>query len=709
MMKKIMLMMMLFCMSYCLFATNQQDIVHRMPNLVLQLGIIIIIARLCAILAEKLKVPGVLGELLAGIIIGPYLLGSIPILGFPHGLFAIADVNFPIQPELYGIAIVASIILLFLSGLETDIEMFIKFSFAGLIIGISGIIFSFALGALTAIYFLHIPFMDPKCLFLGVMSTATSVGITARILSERKKTDSPEGVTILAGAVIDDVFGVILLAIVMGISTLLQTNSLNSISWTSIGLLTIKEISIWLGVTGVGLFFAHQIAGVLKRFKNHIVLSVIAISLALIVAGLFEKAGLAMIIGAYVVGLVLSKTELRFTIQEALQSLKIFLVPVFFVVMGMLVDVTALFSYKTIIFSLVYTTGAILSKYIGCSLPALGLNFNWLGARRIGLGMIPRGEVALIIAGIGLSYGFLKDPVYDLFSIAIMMTLLTTLIAPPLFNLSLKNDKSGVRNTVNIVERVNTELYFEDHDLNEMLCHKLLINFRNLGFFINKADSEEYNFQIRKDLTNLVLEKHKHRIVLNSSKEALHLVKSIINISLSELKANLTNINLLDEQLNLKSSPINQNSLIIDQLLNKEHICLLKSDNKEDAIWELLNLFNETELSNVKELYLQLLNNDNLLNSGLYNGLAIPNICSVNVKNAVLAIGISSDGILFGSGDKKPSKLIILHLSPAQDTDNHIAFLSQMIKLANQSEYIEELVKLNQIDVIYVRLKEIVL
>ncbi len=118
-----------FILSLCAFLsaeTPHQSIVERMPNLVLQLGILIMAARLGANLFEKLGIPGVLGELMIGVLIGPYLLGGIPIPGFEHGLFSSGEPGFPIQPELYGIAIIASIILLFLSGLETDLNLLIR-------------------------------------------------------------------------------------------------------------------------------------------------------------------------------------------------------------------------------------------------------------------------------------------------------------------------------------------------------------------------------------------------------------------------------------------------------------------------------------------------------------------------------------------------------------------------------------------------------
>ena len=224
--------------------------VEEMMFLVLQIGIILFAAKIGGSVATLLKMPSILGELGAGIIIGPWALGGIgfcpDLFGglFQNGLFHGAALRaFQAQghmydatsPALYGIATLASIILLFLSGLETNLKMFLKYSFVGSMVGLGGVIFSFVLGDWCAVQFLprffpHVEWiqalttmplsqsmMQAGPLYMGIMSTATSVGITARILSEKKKMDSEEGVTIMAGAVIDDVLGLIVLAIGNGI------------------------------------------------------------------------------------------------------------------------------------------------------------------------------------------------------------------------------------------------------------------------------------------------------------------------------------------------------------------------------------------------------------------------------------------------------------------------------------------------------------
>ena len=349
------------------------------------------------------KLPSILGELAAGIVIGPWALGGI---GFGSGIFAdglfhgaalhrIAEESGHMfdatTPALYGIATLASVILLFLSGLETNLKMFIRYSFVGTMVGLGGVVVSFVLGDLCAVlllpkFFPHFAFLAdlPRAravtanapLYMGIMSTATSVGITARILSERKKMDSEEGVTIMAGAVIDDVLGLVVLAIGNGIiaANMLaeKTGSAGAMDWGNVGFVAIKAFGVWLGASVVGILAARWIAKFLKMaFKKQAVMATMAFGLALVLAGFFEYMGLAMIIGAYVMGLALSRTDLKHPIQETLTPVYAFLVPVFFCVMGMMVDVSALCSKSVLVFGGIYTAVAVLAKVVGCMAPSM--------------------------------------------------------------------------------------------------------------------------------------------------------------------------------------------------------------------------------------------------------------------------------------------------------------------------------------------------
>jgi Kef-type K+ transport system membrane component KefB len=195
-----------------------------------------------------------------------------------------------------------------------------------------------------------------------------------------------------------------------------------------------------LGLTAVGILAATYIEWILSRFRSPGADLVLVVALALLASGLAEVFGLAFIIGAFSIGLALSITDLGRRVEEELVSINEILVPVFFVVMGMLVDVGAMLN--AVAFGLIISALAIVSKVFGAGVPALFSGFNLRGVTRIGIGMMPRGEVALIIAGIGLSQGIIGSV---FFGVSIMMTVITTLVAPilliPLFN----QGGSGVR------------------------------------------------------------------------------------------------------------------------------------------------------------------------------------------------------------------------------------------------------------------------
>jgi len=498
-MKKTLFFLLLLIFPPLLLASDgstSSDMGERMTRLILELALIIIVARgFGYFFTRVLKQPAVLGELCAGMIIGPYALGSLPLpfigpLFMPHHSSII-----PLSAELYGIATLASIILLFLVGLETDVTAFLKYSVAGTFVGIGGLLFSFIFGDLLAIFFgVADSFLDPKALFLGAILTATSVGITARVLSDQKKLDSPEGVTILAGAVIDDVFGIIVLAIVVGISKASGMGE-GDIEWKSISMIAIKAFGFWIICTALGLLLARKITKVLKWFKSTDLIASLSLGLALLLAGLSELAGLAMIIGAYIVGLSLSRTDLVNEVHNHLKGIYSILVPIFFCTMGMLVDFQAM--KGVILFGLVYTAFAFAGKIFGCGIPALFMGFNLRGAARIGIGMLPRGEVALIIAGIGLSSGIVGP---EIFGVAIMMTLMTTIAAPPAMMKVFKGD-SGLRKplTAEETQLEKITITLPNADIAEFVTTRLVTAFRNEEFFVHRADSRLRLFQIRKD------------------------------------------------------------------------------------------------------------------------------------------------------------------------------------------------------------------
>ena len=417
-------------------------------ELILLLAVILVAAKVGGEVSERyLKIPPVLGELGAGILISPFLLGGIHWFG-GGAIFEVAHdgSGLPVEPQLFFVAQLAAVVLLFEAGLETDRDKFMKYVRPATAVAAGGVILPFLMG-FAATVLLGFADMDSiegmiPALFVGAIMTATSVGITARVLADIRRLDSPEGVTILAGAVVDDVLGIIILAIVVGIA------EEGTVTAGSIGVIFLKAVGFWLGLMIIGSIVSKYISNFVLWFKSAGAALVLALALAFIASAVAEiYFGLAMIIGAYTMGLALSSTELKHQVEDSMRSVNNFLVPIFFVVIGMQVDFTAFGAGETslgsaLLFAFVLTVFAVISKVVGAGLPALFVGFNRIGATRVALGMLPRGEVALIVAGIGLTSGVIGQ---DVFGVAIVMTVVTTVLAP-VFLIPAFKGGSGLKN-----------------------------------------------------------------------------------------------------------------------------------------------------------------------------------------------------------------------------------------------------------------------
>ena len=412
-------------------------------RLVLQLAVILSAAKLGGEISERyFKTPAVVGELAAGIIIGPFALGGldIPWLGplfeqVGGGVEEVEGFFIPVSESLWSMAQVGAIILLFNAGLETDLRQFLRYAGPASLVAIGGAALPFAFGATATVAFgFADSFTDPTALFIGAIFMATSIGISVRILADLRRLDTPEGVTILAAAVLDDVLGILVLTIVIGIAVE------GEFSVASVGLVTLKTLGFWVVLTGGGILLSKRISSLLIKFQVSDSALVLAVALAFFAGSLAESFGLAMIIGAFSIGLALSGTELSHKLDEPFRGVVAVFIPIFFVVMGTLVDVTALGGVW--VFGIGFTAVAVVGKVVGSAVPALLTGFNRLGALRIGAGMLPRGEVTLIMVGIGISNGVIEG---ELFGISIIMIIVSTVLAPLILSRSFKSEASGRR------------------------------------------------------------------------------------------------------------------------------------------------------------------------------------------------------------------------------------------------------------------------
>ena len=389
---------------------------------VLGLAIILAAAKLAGDLAARVGQPAVLGELAAGI-----LLGSLDLTGL--GWFSALEHNSTIQI----LASLGVIILLFEVGLESTVRDMLKVGVPSLVVAVLGVVAPFALG--WGVGWVLLPDRSVYVhVFLGAMLTATSVGVTARVLQDLGKSQSPEARIILGAAVIDDVLGLVILAVVG--SVIAAVNSGGVLSYLQIAAILAKAVGFLFTALALGSYISPRMFELASRLHGRGVLLATALVFCFALAYASSIIGLAPIVGAYAAGLILE--DLHFIgfakrepgrLEDLVHPISTFLVPVFFVVTGMHVDLTAFARVEVVGLGAALTIAAVIGKQ-ACSLGALRLPLNRLS---IGLGMIPRGEVGLIFANIGLGLTIGGEPVVDkgIFSAVVIMVMLTTMATPP--------------------------------------------------------------------------------------------------------------------------------------------------------------------------------------------------------------------------------------------------------------------------------------
>jgi len=389
---------------------------------------ILIAAKIGGEIFERLSQPAVLGELIFGV-----ALGNLNLLGltFMQG--------FKTDESLILAAEIGVILLLFEVGLESNIDELMAVGGSAMLVACLGVVAPMILGYGVSLWYLpdHAWYVHT---FVGATLAATSVGITARVLKDMRKMDTKEARIILGAAVVDDVLGLIILAVVSGLITSIAAGGAAEISLMPVLWIVGKAFAF----LAISIFLGRALAGRVMHWGSQAKVRgipvVLTISYCFLMAGIAETIGLAAIVGAFAAGLVLDKThyigyhELKEKkIEELLAPVSAIYVPVFFVLMGLRVDLSAFGSLEVLEFAGALSIAAIIGKQV-CSFGILEKGLNRLA---VGIGMIPRGEVGLIFAGIGANLMVNGEPVLspEAFSAMIVMVMVTTLATPPLLKM----------------------------------------------------------------------------------------------------------------------------------------------------------------------------------------------------------------------------------------------------------------------------------
>lgn len=429
-------------------ASTSGSVTDGLVSALLWIAVILLVAKLSS-LVEKIGQPAVLGELVAGI-----LLGNVVLLGVQFFEPIKSNLFIPFLAEL------GVIILLFQVGLESSIKQMQKVGIQAFLVAVVGVVVPFILGTWIIGPWILPGLTNNAYLFLGAALTATSVGITARVFKDLGKIKIPEAQIVLGAAVIDDVIGLIIFAVVSALATL-GAVSFGVITWIIAKAILFLIGAIILGqltAPGIGKLFSKISTGVAMKFT-------LAIVVALVFSFIASKIGLAPIVGAFAAGLVLEPVHFKYFkkpkaaldieshanslggghkekllstaqqhtekhVEELIEPLAHFLVPIFFVFTGMSVDLKTLANPNVLLVALVITVVAVLGKYVAGF--AAGGRVN---KHLVGVGMVPRGEVGLIFATAGQQLGVING---EVFSVIVIMVILTTLVTPPILSAMLK-------------------------------------------------------------------------------------------------------------------------------------------------------------------------------------------------------------------------------------------------------------------------------
>jgi Kef-type K+ transport system membrane component KefB len=380
-------------------------------HIIISLSILLFSAKIFAEIFQRIKQPVVLGELLAGIIVGPYALGGLPL--FDGQPLVVLDETLKHIGEL------AAIVILFIAGLEITPREFLRGGAASFTIGALGVIVPFAVGFLVlSMYGLN----SFEILLIATALTATSIAISIQVLTELGKMQSKEARLILGAAIVDDILAIAILSVVV---TMVQSGD-TSPQIMDVAFLILKILGLFAVLLIGAIFLIPRILHREKLWRSRGSIEGITTAIFFGIAGVAAYVGLSPIVGAFAAGMAVASTKLIKQLEEYAHKLQFIFAPLFFAIIGAQVDLRGV-NIDVLIVAGIIIAIAISTKLVGCGLPSMLFLKDKTKSMRVGIGMISRGEVGLIVAGVGVTSGVLST---DIYTSIIIMVAITTIITP---------------------------------------------------------------------------------------------------------------------------------------------------------------------------------------------------------------------------------------------------------------------------------------
>jgi Kef-type K+ transport system membrane component KefB len=390
-------------------------------SVIISLGILLFAAKLMAELFHRIRLPIVLGELLAGIIVGPFALGGLYLVnGEP-----LVNLNETVRH----VGEISAIVILFIAGLHITPREFLRGGAAAFTVGSIGVIVPFFVG-----YYVFTSFGVEalQSTLIATALTATSIAISIQVLTELGRINAPEARLILGAAIVDDILAIAVLSVV---TTMVQTGNLTP-NIVDITFLILKILGIFAALLIATIFIIPKVLHVERLWKSKGSVEGITTAAFFAAAGIAAAVGLSPIVGAFAVGMAVASTRVIKQMEGYVSKLEIIFAPLFFAIIGAQVDLRGI-NINVLYLAGIIVAVAIITKLAGCGLPAMIFLKNRGKAMKVGIGMISRGEVGLIVAGVGVSSGALSN---DIYTTVIIMVALTTIITPVWLKVAYRKD-----------------------------------------------------------------------------------------------------------------------------------------------------------------------------------------------------------------------------------------------------------------------------
>jgi len=674
-----------------------QMLVVPSARFILQLGVLVFAAKMGGRLFNSWRLPKVLGELVAGMLVGPFLLGGVALPLFPEGLMCNAGALLTSQGPIYGVMTISMVVLFFLIGLDTDVRQIRRSPAGGVAAGIVGFLSCFAVSLALLVWLAPVlagkgyewGWTSPYALLVSTMVSVTSVGVLARMLAARQRLESPAGTVALAAAMTDNVLGLFLFTVFSGAAEAVTGGA--EPTGRLLLSMTLRTVVCAGAVALCGFPIARYVNGLALREKSYTGAFVVSAACLLIAGGVMGVMGLSVMAGAYVMGIAFSTTDLRHEIRERLDFVNVVLVPACFAVVGMQVNPNLLADTPVIWAAAVFAGGAVLAKLAGCALPAALAELNAVGCLRVGVVLLPRGELSLAMLAAVIGMAVLPSGVF--FGMVLLVTL-SCVCAPFLTDRVFVVGGNGTRKRYVMPDPVKIVFQFPSHQGAMLMINRAVAIFEDDGFYAHLLNRHQVLYRISRESQVIHLHSREGEVVFECSENERSLVNTVMLELSSGVEQSLRELQRpLDDVLfrkNMQSAaPASAAAVASGMLRNRFAIETLKprllATTKQGAISELVSLLYENGLVMDRERAVQaVFEREQSLSTGLEYGLAIPHARTDAVTRLVCAVGLKKEGLDFDAIDGKPVRIVILVLAPDSAATPQLQLIAQVCRLLNE-------------------------